>query len=95
MANNAALFQAQVDLNTQLLNQQAQQLVIDQGKADLLTLLILRPDSAIAIKDTILVDRTMNYNAVVNDIKTNPDIKAAYDQISINKFWVKEIGSQR
>src|SRR5579859_1475371 len=57
LANNADLFQSQVDLNTQVQNLLAQQLVIDQGKTDLLTLLTLNPDSTIVVEDTILVDR--------------------------------------
>ncbi|HLK30533.1 MAG TPA: TolC family protein, partial [Puia sp.] len=52
MANNADLFQAQVDLNTQLQNLKAQQLVVDQGKTDLLTLLTLNPDSTVVVEDT-------------------------------------------
>ena len=47
VANDADLFQSQVDLNTQIQSLIAQQLVIDQDKTDLLTLMILNPDSVI------------------------------------------------
>ena len=61
VANDADLFQSQVDLNTQIQSLIAQQLVIDQAKTDLLTLMILNPDSAIVVKDTIIVDRIFGW----------------------------------
>lgn len=95
MANNADLFQSQVDLNTQNLNLQAQQLIIEQGKTDLLLLLTLRPDSAININDTILIDKSIRLDSVMANITTNPDIKAAAEQIKINQYVVKEIQALR
>jgi len=52
LANNADLFQSQVDLNNLLQSQQSQQLVVDQAKAELLRLLTLKPDSLIIVQDT-------------------------------------------
>ena len=59
LANNADLFQAQLDVNNLLQTKQSQQLVIDQAKTGLLTLLTLRPDSVISISDTIIVDKSI------------------------------------
>jgi outer membrane protein TolC len=96
LANNADLFQSQVDLNTQVQNLQAQQLIIDQGKTDLLTLLTLNPDSAIVIQDTILIDRNMQLAGILNGVQqANPDIIAANQQITINQYIEKETGAQR
>jgi outer membrane protein len=95
MANNADLFQSQVDLNTQLLNLKAQQLVIDQDKTDLLTLLTLNPDSTLSIRDTILVDSTLQLSSVLSQVTNNPDIAAANDQILLNQYVAKEIGALR
>ncbi len=95
MANNADLFQAQVDLNTQLQNLQAQQLIIDQDKTDLLTLLTLNPDSTLMIEDTIIIDRKLELSAILSGVSTNPDIIAANDQITINRYIEKETGAQR
>ena len=95
VANNADLFQAQVDLNTQVQNHQAQQLVIEQAKTDLLTLLTLKPDSAINVSDTIMVDRSLELNAVLNAIQSNPDINIADQQIAINEYIEKETAAQR
>ena len=96
LANNADLFQSQVDLNTQIQNLQAQQLIIDQGKTDLLTLLTLNPDSAIVIQDTILIDRNIQLANILSAVQAaNPDIMAANQQITINQYIEKETGAQR
>jgi outer membrane protein TolC len=95
LANDADLFQSQVDLNTQIQNLQAQQLVVDQGKTDLLTLLTLRPDSIVVIRDTILVDRNMQLDSILASVSENPDVQAAYQQVAINQYIEKEVGAQR
>lgn len=96
LANNADLFQSQVDLNTQVQNLQAQQLIIDQGKTDLLTLLTLKPDSAIVIQDTILIDRNIQLANILSAVQSvNPDIMAANQQITINQYLEKETGALR
>jgi outer membrane protein len=95
MANNADLFQAQVDLNTQLQNLKAQQLIVDQGKTDLLTLLTLNPDSTVVVEDTIIVDKKMELANILNGVSSNPDIVAANEQITIYKYIEKETGALR
>ena len=95
VANDAELFQSQVDLNTQIQSLIAQQLVIDQDKTDLLALMILNPDSTIVVKDTILVDHSIKLDSILNDAYQNPDIQAALEQIRINQYQEKEIGSYR
>ncbi|HZZ76753.1 MAG TPA: TolC family protein [Puia sp.] len=95
VANDADLFQSQVDLNTQLQSLIAQQLVIDQDKTDLLTLMVLNPDSAITVKDTIIVDKNIQLDSILNAAYQNPDIQAAYQQIQINQYIEKEVGSYR
>jgi outer membrane protein len=95
LANNADLFQSQVDLNTQIQNLQAQQLVIDQDKTDLLTLLTLRPDSTVIIADTIIVDKQLRLDSILMGLLQNPDIVTANEQVTINQFIEKEVASQR
>ena len=95
VANDADLFQSQVDLNTQLQSLIAQQLVIDQDKTDLLTLMVLNPDSAITVKDTILVDKDIQLDSILSAAYQNPDIQAAYQQIQINQYMEKEVGAYR
>ena len=95
MANNADLYQAQVDLNTQTLALQTQQLVIDQDKTDLLTLLTLNPDSTVVIIDTITVDKNIKLDTILNNIDNNPDIIVADQQVQINRYIQREISAQR
>ena len=95
LANNADLFQAQIDLNALQQTLLLQELVINQAKTELLRLLTLRPDSLIQISDTILVDRGLNLDLLLNNIHKNPDIIAAQDQVRINELIVKETAAQR
>ena len=95
LANNADLFQAQIDLNALLQAKQSQQLIIDQAKTELLRQLTLNPDSAIIIQDTILVDRNMQLENVLNKLNKNADIVAAQDQIKINELVAKETAALR
>jgi len=95
LANNADLFQAQIDLNALLQLQISQQLIIDQAKTELLRLLTLRPDSAINIQDTILVDKTINLDQVLNNLHQNPNVIASEDQVRINELIVKETSALR
>jgi len=95
LANNADLFQAQIDLNALQQSQISQQLIIDQAKTELLRLLTLNPDSLIIIRDTILVDKTLQLDQVLNRLSSNPDIIAAENEIRINQQIVKETSAQR
>ncbi len=94
-ANNADLFQSQINLNNLLQQREAQLLVIDQAKTGLLLLLNLKPDSLINISDTILVDKTLILGNILDNINRNADIIAADNQIKINQFIVKETAAQR
>jgi len=95
MANNADLFQSQLDLNNLQLSKTQQQLVIDQAKTGLLTLLTLRPDSSITVSDTILTDKSLVLGTVLDNLTSNPDIVAANQQIRINELIEKETAAQR
>ncbi len=95
LANNSDLFQAQLDLNAQLQLLQAQQLVIDQDKTDLLTLLNLRPDSTVTISDTIIVDRNVKLDSVLKHLAINPDLLVADQQIRINELLQTETDALR
>jgi outer membrane protein len=95
LANNADLFQAQIDLNALLQTKQSQQLIIGQAKTELLRQLTLNPDSAISIQDTIIIDRQLLLENVLSKLNKNADITAALDQIKINGLAVKETGALR
>jgi outer membrane protein len=95
LANNADLFQAQLDLNQLIQSKQTQQLVIDQARSELLRQLTINTDSSIAISDTIIVDKGVALSSVVDNLRANADILAAERQITINQLIVKETAAQR
>lgn len=95
LANNADLFQSQLDLNTLLQSRQSQQLVIDQAKTQLLLLLNLKPDSLIAVNDTILMGTPIVLGEVLSQLPHNADIIAADEQVKINEYLIKETAAQR
>ena len=95
LANNADLFQTQLDLNALVQAKQSQQLIIDQAKTTLLTTLTLKPDSVITIEDTIVVDSTIMLEDVLNNVSRSPDIIAAGMQVTINQLLEKETAAQR
>ena len=95
LANNADLFQAQIDLNALEQTFQSQLLIIEQAKTELLRLLTLKPDSAIHIRDTIIVNHDIRLDEVLNTIPQNADIVAAQDQVRINELIVKETAALR
>ena len=94
-ANNADLFQSQIELNNLLQQKQAQLLVIDQAKTGLLVLLNLKADSLINIKDTILIDKTILLGNILDNLNRNADILTADYQVKINQLIVKETAAQR
>ena len=95
LANNADLFQAQIDLNALVQTKQSQQLIVGQGKTELLRQLTLNPDSLITIEDTILVNNNIKLSEVLNSLNKNADIVAADEQININEFIAKETAALR
>ncbi len=95
MANNADIFQAQIDLNTLLQSLQDQQMVAQIAKTELLRLLTLDTKSELAIRDTITVDQNVQMNTVLDRLAVNADVKAADHQIRINQLIVKETAALR
>ncbi len=95
LANNADLFQSELDLNALIQQKKIQELTIEQAKTTLLTTLTLKPDSAIIIEDTIIVDSTIMLESVMDNIYRSPDVLAASMQFNINQLLEKETAAQR
>ena len=95
LANNADLFQAQIDLNALQQTKQAQDLIVAQAKTELLRLLTSKADSSIKINDTIIVENNISLQTVLDNLTNNADITVADEQININKIIVKETAALR
>lgn len=95
LANNADLYQAQIDLNALVQTKQAQQLVIDQGKTNLLSLIFVSPDTTVVIKDTIVVDNQIKFSQIKSLALKNPQVLAAEQQIKINELLERETAALR
>jgi outer membrane protein len=95
MANNADLFQAQLDLNNRKQDLQTQELIVKNTKADLFTLLAIKPDTLLQIIDTIIVEKNMQLATIINSLSTNPAIQSINQQILINQQIEKEVTALR
>jgi outer membrane protein len=95
MANNADIFQAQIDVNT--LNQTLQDQYMTAGiaKTELLRLLSMDTKTTVAVRDTITVDQNLQLDAVLDRISVNADVKAADRQILVNELIIKETAALR
>ncbi|TLV01253.1 TolC family protein [Dyadobacter luticola] len=95
MANNADIFQAEIDLNTLNQTLQDQMMVAQVAKAELLRVLTLDPKSAVTIRDTITVDNNLQLQTILERLTLNADVKAADHQIKINELIVRETAALR
>lgn len=95
LANNADIFQAQLDLNAAMQTLESQRLIVQQAKTDLLTLLTLNPRDSITVLDTFTIDKNILLDSVLNRLTTNADIIYANQQIKINELIAKETAAQR
>ncbi len=90
LANNADLFQAQLDLNAQLETQQQQALAAQQATADLLRALTLDLDTRVAVEDTIPVNAALRWADIDAALTKNPDLLAADRQVRVNELLERE-----
>lgn len=96
VANNADIFQAQLDLNGNIQAKETQYLQIDIAKTDLLNLIFLKPaDQKIIIEDTIIIDRSINLDSVRSRLSNNPQVIAAAQQVHINELVAREVAAAR
>jgi outer membrane protein TolC len=95
MANEADLLQAQIDLNMAEQNLKGQQLIIEQDKTNLLQLMGVKQFFSVTIHDTILVDKNIRKDTIINYLENNPQYLSAEQQIKINEQIVKEQKAQR
>ena len=95
LANDADLFQGEIDVNALLQQKDNQELVIKESKINLLSQLILKTDTNLTIQDSIRVDESINIEDIKAAVETNPQIINADEQISIYKWLEKQTAAQR
>jgi len=95
LANNADKFQAQLDLNAQLLTQQQQELAAQQATADLLRALTLDLNTAVAVEDSIPVSTSLSWQEIQGSLDRNPDLLAAERQVAVNQLIERETQAGR
>ena len=95
LLGDSEYLQAQLDLNNQTQALQAQNIVIEQSKDDLLRTMVLSPNTEIIVNDTIIVDLEVPWEKIEVNLKRNPDLLAADIQININKIIERETNARR
>jgi outer membrane protein TolC len=91
VANDADLYQSNLDLNALIQGALNQQLIIDQAKVDLLNYLTLPTNTNYILVDTIKLDKNLKLADIESRVKSNPDLLAADQTIAINQFIEKEV----
>ena len=95
MANDADYLQALIDVNTMTQNLKGQQLVVDQTKTQLLLLMSIKNYYPFTVKDSIVVDKSIELNSVLGYLNRNPQYLSSEQQVRINEQVVKEVSTLR
>ena len=95
MANDADYLQALIDVNTMTQNLKGQQLVVDQTKTQLLLLMSIKNYYPFTVKDSIVVDKSIELNSVLGYLNRNPQYLSSEQQVRINEQVVKEVSTVR
>ena len=95
MANDADYLQALIDLNTIVQSLKSQQLIVDETKTELLQLMSMKKFYAFQLKDSIVVDKSIELESILSYLQKNPQYLSSEQQIKINEQVVKEVSSLR
>lgn len=95
LANNADIYQAQIDINTAKQLMMNQKLVVDVAKTELLRLMSEDPSIELEIADTIIVSKVLDLNEFLEKTAKNRQIRASENQIRISELVQREIAAQR
>jgi outer membrane protein TolC len=95
MANDADYLQALIDVNTAQQNLKNQELAVEQTKTDLLQIMSQKEFYPFSVNDSIVVDRTLELNAITSYLGKNPQYLSGEQQIMIYEQTVKEVSALR
>ena len=95
MADAVEILQAQTDVNSAEQLLELQKLVIEQNKADLLLLISAKKQMQFSVEDSIIIDKSLQLDSIVNYLNRNTQYLSAEQKILIDEQIVKEVSSQR
>lgn len=95
MADAVVILQAQTDVNSAEQLLALQQMNLEQNKADLLLLMNAKKAFPFVITDSIIVDKTLQLDSILDYLERNPEYLSAEQQILIDQQALKEVTSQR
>ncbi len=95
-ANNADIFQAQLDVNALQQQLQNQELIIEQAKIELQSAMYETANTTnFRVADSILVNTQLHRDSLLNTLLQNPQIAVATEQINVLGFIEKETAALR
>lgn len=95
MAHDADILQARIDVNMAEQNLKSQQLMIEQQKTSLQELMGVKQFFSFTITDSIIADKSLQKESILNYLENNPQYLSSEQQIKINEQIVKELKAQR
>lgn len=95
MAHDADILQARIDVNMAEQNLKSQQLMIEQQKTSLQELMGVKQFFSYTITDSIIADKSLQKESILNYLENNPQYLSSEQQIKINEQIVKELKAQR
>lgn len=95
MTDAVEILQAQTDVNSAEQLLESQKLVIEQNKSDLLLLISAKKQMQFSVEDSIIIDKSLQLDSIVNYLNLNTQYLSAEQQILIDEQIVKEVSSQR
>jgi outer membrane protein TolC len=95
MSDVVEMLQAQTDVNSAEQLLQIQKLVIEQNKSDLLLLINSKKQTQYSVTDTIIIDRSLRLDTILNYLNRNTQYLSAEQKILIDEQIYKEVSAQR
>jgi outer membrane protein TolC len=95
MSDAVETLQAQTDVNSAEQLLVIQKTVIEQNKSDLLLLINAKKQMEFSVSDTIILDKSLQLDSIINYLNRNPEYLSAEQRILIDEQIVKEVSSQR
>jgi len=95
MSDAVEMLQAQTDVNSAEQLLVIQKTVIEQNKSDLLLLINAKQQMQFTVADTIILDKSLQLDSIINYLNRNPEYLSAEQRILIDEQIVKEVSSQR